>query len=88
MSQYQHFQPIISSSRGRGARTPVYGFGDRRTTTVLFPCTNESYYIIETNAKASKKIFFSALFLLAVCGTQSLKLRPQNHCFSLHKIVK
>ena len=24
-------------SRGRGARTPVNGFGDRRTTAVLFP---------------------------------------------------
>ena len=33
--------PILSTlspSRGREARTPVYGFGDRRTTTVLFPC--------------------------------------------------
>ncbi len=28
--------PILKS-RGRGARTPVNGFGDRRTTTVLFP---------------------------------------------------
>ena len=24
-------------SRGRGNRTPVNGFGDRRTTAVLFP---------------------------------------------------
>lgn len=24
-------------SRGRGDRTPVNGFGDRRTTAVLFP---------------------------------------------------
>ena len=34
--------PIISAlspSRGREARTPVNGFGDRRTTTVLFPYT-------------------------------------------------
>ena len=27
----------ILSSRGRGNRTPVNGFGDRRTTAVLFP---------------------------------------------------
>ena len=27
----------ISKSRGRGIRTPVNGFGDRRTATVLFP---------------------------------------------------
>lgn len=32
-------KPIKSTflSRGRGDRTPVNGFGDRRTTAVLFP---------------------------------------------------
>lgn len=32
-------KPITSTfkSRGRGDRTPVNGFGDRRTTAVLFP---------------------------------------------------
>ena len=36
----RHFQ-----SRGRGDRTPVNGFGDRRTTAVLFPyvITDELY---------------------------------------------
>lgn len=28
---------VILKSRGRGNRTPVNGFGDRRTTAVLFP---------------------------------------------------
>ena len=27
----------ISFSRGRGARTPIYGFGDRCSTIELFP---------------------------------------------------
>ncbi len=31
------------SSRGRGDRTPVNGFGDRRTTAVLFPYICQSY---------------------------------------------
>lgn len=38
----------IFHSRGREDRTPINGFGDRRTTIVLFPCTpfstDESYY--------------------------------------------
>ncbi len=33
------YSPNLSTiSRGRGDRTPINGFGDRRTTIVLFPC--------------------------------------------------
>ena len=48
-------------SRGRGDRTPVNGFGDRRTTAVLFPylvgckciTRNECYYSTGPYGKAS-----------------------------------
>lgn len=33
---YKVFQ-LFDFSRGRGARTPIYGFGDRCSTIELFP---------------------------------------------------
>ena len=56
-------------SRGRGIRTPVNGFGDRRTATVLFPCmccwiTNELYY----SKKQFKRQGKNAILWKKVCG--------------------
>ena len=50
-------------SRGRGIRTPVNGFGDRRTATVLFPylacCfTNELYYSKKQFKRQEKNSIF------------------------------
>ena len=64
-------------SRGRGIRTPVNGFGDRRTATVLFPylfcCfTNELYYSKKQfkrqakNAILWKKVWGHGI-LISVC---------------------
>ena len=69
-------------SRGRGIRTPVNGFGDRRTATVLFPyltcCfTNELYYSKNhfkrqaKNAILWKKIYGHAI-LFSVWKIRSL----------------
>ncbi len=54
----------LFTSRGRGIRTPVNGFGDRRTATVLFPylpcCfTNELYYSKKQFKRQVKNAIFS-----------------------------
>ena len=63
---YQYFQVLIS--RGRGDRTPVNGFGDRRTTAVLFPYesafTDKKYY--NTSVVALASIIFDFLFFMWV----------------------
>ena len=46
---FSGFLALRFMSRGRGDRPPVNGFGDRRTTAVLFPYimlfpTDELYY--------------------------------------------
>lgn len=40
---YLAFRFFIKS-RGRGARTPIYGFGDRRSTIELFPYLSIFYH--------------------------------------------
>ena len=62
-------------SRGRGDRTPVYGFGERRTTAVLFPfilfinaktlslCTNRLYYTIRPLARQAEFFDFTSKIL-------------------------
>ena len=71
--------PNISSttfvSRGRGTRTPVNGFGDRRTATVLFPYVffiNELYYI-------KKQFCWQGEFFTFLIFLQFLSI-PQFHC--------
>ncbi len=56
----------IFHSRGREDRTPINGFGDRRTTIVLFPCTphsaDKSYYSTDPLHYASRICIFSKYF--------------------------
>ena len=72
-------QSTLSPSRGREARTPVYGFGDRRTTTVLFPCvcviTDESHYNTE-QGKSARDIFI--FIYLSIFNSQPQKISSKH----------
>ncbi len=61
-----------TKSRGRGNRTPVNGFGDRRTTAVLFPYvfmhveSRNGYYSMEH--RGMQGVFY-AYFLILIFFT-------------------
>ena len=62
-----HFSASIIS-RGRGARTPIYGFGDRCSTIELFPFEvlheflMPEYNSTDKSLCQHKKLVFSEIF--------------------------
>ena len=76
MPETRHFQ-----SRGRGDRTPVNGFGDRRTTAVLFPyvITDELYCSTLHMGLASENLkFFEVFVKLIQFGGKVLLMLTKN----------
>ena len=60
----------LAASRGRGARTPIYGFGDRCSTIELFPYGNPLFtrsFIIARQAGSCQLIFLIFYGFLLQC---------------------
>ena len=62
----------VQKSRGRGTRTPVNGFGDRRSTTELFPCVSrDSFCPGHERYYSTRKMSLSSAFCFRLCRRRS-----------------
>ena len=84
---YLAFRFFIKS-RGRGARTPIYGFGDRCSTIELFPYGNPLFtrsFIIARQAGSCQLIFLIFYGFLLQLVTVQIGLRVSQGTPSVHR---
>ena len=78
----------LAASRGRGARTPIYGFGDRCSTIELFPYGNPLFtrsFIIARQAGSCQLIFLIFYGFLLQLVTVQIGLRVSQGTPSVHR---